>query len=154
MKFESEKSALVALVVFSIAAVITTLLLTDLLYHSGKGIVFPLVMLLPVGFLLWIWFSTSYEISGGFLHYQSGPFKGRIEISSIRVISKCSSFKVIGLKPALNTNGLLIAYNKYDELFISPENKKDFIAALHQYNPEIMLKFETNTESGNSPDAI
>lgn len=150
MKFKSEKSAIFALVIFSITAVIFTLLITEILYHSGKNLIMPLLMMLPVGLLLWIWFGTDYEIKDGWLHYRTGPFRGKIEISSIREIRKASVFGIIGIKPALSTNGILICYNKYDEVYISPENKRDFIAELHRYNAAIKLQFETIDENGNS----
>jgi hypothetical protein len=41
------------------------------------------------------------------------------------------------IKPALDKDGLIIYYKKFDDLFISPENKEDFIAALREINPDI-----------------
>jgi hypothetical protein len=149
MKFKSEKSALVALVIFSITAVIVTVLITEIIYHSGKDILMPLLLMIPVGFLLWLWFGTGYEIADGVFHYRSGPFSGNILIGSIREIRKSNSLSFAGIKPALSTSGLVIFYNKYDELFISPEDKKTFIEELQRYNPSIKLNFEPNAGNGS-----
>ena len=150
MKFESEKSALVALVTFSISAVIITLLIVEIVYNAGKNIFFPLLCMFPVGFLLWLWFGTEYEISGSTFRYQSGPIRGSIEVASIREIRKKSG-GFVGMKPALSTQGLIICYNKYDEIFISPENKKAFIAGLLEVNPAIKLNFESTSDNGIEP---
>ena len=43
-------------------------------------------------------------------------------------------------KPALSHIGLIITYNKYDDIYISPEKQEEFIATLHRLNPNITFK--------------
>ena len=139
MKFEPEKSAVSALVIFSMVSVLLTLQLRTLIYEPEAGYFLPLLPSLPVGLMLWIWFGTGYEIKNGNLYYRSGPFTGNIDISGIKEIRKGQSWRLIGIKPALSTDGIIIRYNKFDEIFLAPDNKKEFIEELLRNNPDIML---------------
>jgi hypothetical protein len=148
MKFQSEKSSLMALLIFAPFSFVLTMLIRTLIYDPGAGaaLMIPSLLLLPMGFVLWLWFQTGYAIEDGKLNYVSGPFRGSIAITSIREVRVASSWKVLGKKPALSTNGLLISYNSYDDIFISPEDKKSFIAELQRYNPAIYLNLDQKPE--------
>ena len=139
MKFAPEKSPIYALVIFSILSVILTIQLRTLIYEPETGIILPLLLTLPVGLMLWIWFGTYYEISNGRLFYYSGPFKGSLDVASIREIRKAGGFSFVGMKPALSFNGIVISYNKYDEIYMAPNTKKRFIEELLRWNPGIIL---------------
>lgn len=139
-KFAPEKSPVYALIIFSIVSVVLTLQLRTLIYEPETGIVLPVLLTLPVGFLLWMWFGTYYEVSDKKLIYHQGPFKGSIETSSIREIRKANGFRFIGMRPALSPNGIVICYNKFDEIYLAPDNKRRFIDELLRYNPGIILK--------------
>ena len=43
-------------------------------------------------------------------------------------------------KPALSHIGLIITYNKYDDIYISPEKSEQFITQLLETNPNITIK--------------
>jgi len=91
--------------------------------------------------LLWILFDTKYIIRNHYFNYYSGPYRGNINIKSIRKIETDNSFiKSTLLKPALGTNGLVIYYNKFDDIFISPADKNGFIKQILIINPDIELK--------------
>jgi hypothetical protein len=145
MKFEPEKSPLYALLIFSVISVGLTVQLRTLLYEPDASIALPLFLSLPVGLLLWIWFGTDYTISEGKLKYRCGPFRGNLEISSIQEIRKAGSFLFVGMKPALSPNGIIIRYNKFDEIFIAPDEKKRFIEELLRYKPDIILNLPPKT---------
>lgn len=151
MKFQSEKSSLTALLIFAPFSFVLTMLIRTLIYDPGPALLIPSLLLLPLGFLLWLWFQTSYTIEDGKLNYVSGPFRGSIAITSIREVRVASSWKFVGMKPALSTNGLIVSYNSYDELFISPEDKKAFIAELQRYNPAIYLNLDQKPEKSEIP---
>jgi hypothetical protein len=151
MKFQSEKSSLTALLIFAPFSFVLTMFIRTLIYEPGPALIIPGLVLLPLGFFLWIWFRTEYFIEDGRLLYVSGPFRGKIDIISIREIRVASSWKFIGMKPALSTNGLIVSYNSYDELFISPEDKKAFIAELQRYNPAIYLNLDQKPEKSEIP---
>lgn len=97
------------------------------------------LLLVPVAFLLWLWMDTWYRIGDGSLVYRSGPFRGRIAIASIREITKNKTL-CVGFKPALGQKGLIIRYNGWDEIYISPRDKETFLAELLRKNGAIVLK--------------
>lgn len=91
--------------------------------------------------LLWILLDSRYRISDGKLYYYSGPFRGSILIDSIRKVKIDDSvFKTNTLKPGLDSKGLVIYYNKFDDIFISPVNREEFIRQLLIINPAIVTE--------------
>ena len=60
----------------------------------------------------------------------------RIEISKIRKIEKTNS---ILSSPALSLDRIAVHYNKFDEVYLSPKDKKEFISQLLKINPEIKI---------------
>ena len=106
----------------------------------------PLVVLFTMHFLiilffLWLFTSTYYRIENSDLYWKSGPFKGKIDISKINKIEYHKGIVVPTIwKPALSHIGLIITYNKYDDIYISPEKQQEFIATLQRLNPNITFK--------------
>ena len=45
----------------------------------------------------------------------------------------------VGFKPALATKGLIIKYNKYDDIYISPNSNDTFIEAVLKINSNIKI---------------
>ncbi|WP_329805546.1 PH domain-containing protein [Flavobacterium facile] len=60
----------------------------------------------------------------------------RIDISKITKIEKSNS---VLSSPALSLDRLRIRYNKYDEILISPKEKKEFTDELLKINPAIEI---------------
>lgn len=58
----------------------------------------------------------------------------RIEISKIRKIEKTNS---VLSSPALSLDRIAIKFNKYDEVYISPKERQNFLNDLLQINPNI-----------------
>lgn len=88
--------------------------------------------------LFWIYFDTSYKIENNELIYRSGFIRGKIEIPIIKEILKGKTWWS-GLKPALARNGLIIKFNKYDEIYIAPENNDELISDLIKLNSQIKI---------------
>ncbi|MDT0677022.1 PH domain-containing protein, partial [Autumnicola musiva] len=88
--------------------------------------------------LLWAQFSTKYVLNQNHLIYQSGPIRGKIEIERIRKIIKGKSLWT-GFKPAIARKGLIIKFDKYDEIYISPESNEMFVKKILELNPKIEL---------------
>ena len=61
----------------------------------------------------------------------------RIEISKIRKIEKTNS---VLSSPALSLDRIAIKFNKFDEVYISPKEKQNFLNDLLQINPNIEVK--------------
>ena len=80
--------------------------------------------------------STSFLIKENVLVCRMLFFKKTIDISSIRSIENSNGLYV-GWKMNTAWHCIVIKYNKYDELLISPMNEKQFINSLIQINPEI-----------------
>lgn len=90
--------------------------------------------------LIWILLDTGYRINQNTLRYYSGPIRGKIEISKIQKIEHVKSYFVTAvLKPALGSHGLMVTYNKFDDIYISPKNKDAFLSELLKINPEIKV---------------
>ncbi len=97
-----------------------------------------LPLLSPLILIFWIYFDTFYKIENNKLIYRSGFLRGKIEIQSIKQIIKGKTMW-IGTKPALARRGLIIKFNKYDEIYIAPENNNEMIADLLKVNSEIKI---------------
>jgi len=97
-----------------------------------------LILFLPIILLLWIYFDTYYAIDGKRLKYHSAFIRGEIEISNIREIVKGQTTWV-GIKPALARKGLIIKFNKFDEIYISPISNDMMISDLIEINPNIKI---------------
>ena len=90
--------------------------------------------------LIWILLDTKYRIKEEILYFYSGPFRGKITINSIRKIEHHSGLIVpVTYKPALNTKGLIVYYNSYDDIYISPNQEAIFLEELLRINPNIVV---------------
>jgi hypothetical protein len=91
--------------------------------------------------LLWIYTTTFYSIKNEIISWKSGPFNGKIAIKNINRIEHHKGIIVPTIcKPALSHIGLIITYNKYNDIYISPENSDEFILHLLKTNPNITIK--------------
>ena len=130
-------------------------------YNSAKGKVIPIVMLILLiglipmivdgawpgviiflimeGFFIWVWFDTFYIIKDGLLFYKSAFMKGSLSISLIHEVAKHNGVYAGLVKPGLSMKGLVIKYNRYDDMYISPERADEFIAELQKINPDIKV---------------
>lgn len=100
-----------------------------------------IIIFICAGLIIWILLNTKYEIKQSFLFYTSGPIRGKIDIYKINTIEHQKKWFVQStLKPALGSKGLIIKYNKYDDIYISPKEKQKLIDALLEINPHIEIK--------------
>lgn len=97
-------------------------------------LIISLTTILVVSFL----FNTKYTLSDTHLQYVSGPFKGEIPIESIQKV-KTNTTQYVGFKPALAPDGLIIYYNSFDEIYISPDSSESFVKQLLKLNPSIQI---------------
>lgn len=97
-------------------------------------------MIAIVLFIVFISKSTNYIISENQLIVKSMFIVNvRIDILEIRKIEKTTS---ILSSPALSLDRIAIIYNKFDEVYISPKEKQDFLTDLLQINPNIEVKLQ------------
>ena len=140
-KYPSEKGSIfiIAFVLVCLVSVFTLFQtpFTDLkiAFNVAQLIVLPVILL-----LLWMLFGTYYVIDGDQLNYHCAFIKGSIPITEIHqiIIQKSFSF-YSGLKPALGNFGIVVKYNRWDDIYLSPRNKEAFIAELKKINPDIAV---------------
>lgn len=88
-----------------------------------------------------LFYTTYYEIQKDILIISMFFYKTKIKISDIRFIKYSNSImKSNFYKPGFHHKGIEIMYNKYDDIFISPQNKEQFITQLQEINPNIEIK--------------
>ncbi len=138
--FKSKRDFLFAFIVYTCVVFFTLMIVYDF-YKNGVYVLFPHVITLAVSvLLLWIFYFTDYKLTDALLIYKCGPLRGKIKINSIKEIVVGKTLWV-GLKPATARNGLIVKFNKYDEIYISPETNEMFISEILKRNPEIKIVY-------------
>ena len=121
-------------------------LISLIAFLSGDSIE---MVLAPIGILISFlsvlitvtFFTTYYEIQENVLLVAMFFYKTKIKISEIRSIKYSNSImKTNFYKPGFHHKGIEIVYHKYDDIFISPEKRDQFIAKLLEINPNITIK--------------
>ena len=102
---------------------------------------FWLTFLLVVisGFMLWIYRQTSYEITSESMKYQFGPLVGKIKIDRIHTLEVNKTLWAGTNKPATALKGIIVKYNTFDEIYISPSSNETFVEELLKVNPKIQV---------------
>ena len=111
--------------------------------EESQLIIFPPLGILTLLFLIItvLYFTTYYEIQKEVLIISMFFYKTKIKISEIRTLKYSNSIIKTNLyKPGFHEKGIEIMYHKYDDIFISPEKRDQFIAQLLQINPNIEIK--------------
>ena len=108
---------------------------------SSTLIIFILLAAITL-FIGHLYFHTYYLLDDEYVYWHSGFFKGKLPIKEIKSIRKAASpLEVHALiKPCLTMKPLLMKYNTYDELPVSPLEEEKFIETLKTINPNIVVK--------------
>lgn len=140
MKLKSKKDILFQFLTFGLTYIFITIILYQIFMEkwTNEFLLTYFIMILTIGFLLWIYFGTEYELTKTELKYKSGPIKGKIKIEEITEITKDKTLWS-GLKPATARNGLIIKYRKFEEIYISPETNIVFINKILEINKNIKI---------------
>lgn len=136
MKFKSKKGLITGLIFWSVSLFMVAISVKVLVYNPSKWI--ALMSILPAFFMMLTWFDTHYIIEDKLLRYKSGLVNGSIKIETINTITNKKTMYV-GLKPALSSKGCIINYNKWDDIYLSPENQELFNLELLKINPDIKI---------------
>ncbi len=138
--FQSSKNYIMISILWLIVGFLLVIpFVPDETEDSEKTIVFGIVILYGItAMLIWILLDTKYRIEENKLFYCSGPIRGSIIIEQIRKVERWNKCYVTSfIKPALGKDGLIIYYEKFEDTYISPKNKEEFITALLEINPNI-----------------
>jgi hypothetical protein len=110
-----------------------------------EGFTLPIILLgifhlVFIIFFITILFTTNYTIQNEELLCKSSVFRSKIQIKNIRKIEFHKGIIVpVTWKLGLSHEGIIITYNKYDDIYISPENLELFIKDLQDVNPKIEI---------------
>lgn len=91
--------------------------------------------IIAIGFPLWMLFSTYYLIRGSELVIRSGPFRWKVDISTIQSIKPTRSLLS---SPALSLDRLEIKHGPGKVVLVSPAHREKFIEAISSANPRAM----------------
>ncbi len=141
MKFKSKKDLLFSSIVFGV--IIFLIVVLAIGWYEGEiqsdeyGVL-P-VILITVGFLLWIYFGTHYELSPkNGLIYRCGPINGKIDVKRITEIVKGKTLW-IGFRPATGRKGLIVKFDRFNEIYITPDSNEVFIKEILKLNDKIKI---------------
>lgn len=138
-RFLSSKSTFTYIFLWAIVLFMIVVLYLGI-KENGVSLIPIIIVSLVISFLLWVLLDTRYVIKNHFLLYRSGPIRGRIDIQKIQKIKRHSGLYVpVTLKPALDTKGFIITYNKFDDMFISPIKSDIFLEEIMKINPKIEI---------------
>lgn len=136
-RFLSTKNTFTVLFLWAIVLFMIVVLFLGI-FENNLPLLPILLLSLVIGFIVWVLLDTRYVIKNHFLLYRSGPFRGRIDIEKIQKIKRHSGLYVpVTMKPALDTKGFIITYNKFDDVFISPIKSDVFLDEIRKINPKI-----------------
>jgi len=144
MKFEARRSRLFALtfgltIILCFGSSISVFLIDSSMITI---IVLSIVILPSISLLAWIWIDTFYQVNDEYFYYRSGPIKGKIRIQDITKL-KVNETSWYGVKPALATKGIIISFNRYDEVYVAPKDNDKLV--------EQLLSRNSNIEVTNKP---
>jgi hypothetical protein len=100
---------------------------------------YVIIMVSVLVFMLHLTLTTHYTFEEDKLVCKSGFFRKSINYDAIRKIESGTQFYA-GWKMSLALKGIIIHYNRYDDILISPENEAQFIQELIKRNSNIEIK--------------
>lgn len=128
---------LLAVLILFISGVLA---LISLLPDESAPALIYVIMGIVLTLLLWMALGTHYVVTDRELLYRSGPFRGKIAISKIRKLEYDDRFfKQSLLRLGMDTKGLTVHYDKFEDIYISPRHRDAFVAELCRLNPEIIV---------------
>jgi hypothetical protein len=100
----------------------------SIIYDNDYSViwVFSIVLILLASFFISIYKTTYFRLEEDYLFCKSLVFTKEISYSSIRKIERQKGIYA-GIKFSTAWKGIIVHYNKYDELLISPENEELFL---------------------------
>jgi len=96
-------------------------------------------LIFPAGLVVWTFVGTRYVIEGNTFKYRCGLLSGEFQIDSIREIIKGETVWIGANKAATATRGLLIKYNKFDDVYVSPQDNDEMVEVLLSKNTAIKV---------------
>jgi hypothetical protein len=133
MRFKSKVDWFYKSIIGFITIVFSFAIYSSILTENTKDVlIMSLIFLLILGFLVYIPYSTYFVVTETHLVCSSFYFwKVVVSYDKIRKVEKQKGL-FVGWKMATSITGLILTYNKYDELFISPEKEALFMELINE----------------------
>ena len=96
---------------------------------SVADLLATVIVVIVLGFCLWLYLTTRYTISSDTLGVKCGPFSWVVPLREIYTIEPTRN---PASSPALSLDRLLIHYGDGSEIMVSPADKGGFIAAIRK----------------------
>lgn len=136
IKFEANKRGFVIYIIIAALLPLIILFIDKEVILDNYFLLLPAV--LPLLLFIWIYLDTRYWIENNQLYYKSAFLRGKIDIHKIEEIIIGKTLWV-GTKPALATKGLVIKFNKYNQIYIAPINNNTLVNKLISINQNIRI---------------
>jgi hypothetical protein len=133
MLFRAKKDYTFLIVFLFVLLLYSGISLFTIIYEDDCSVIWVFLNVLTFLALLFIsiYKTTYFRLDQHNLFCKSLIFKKEIPYSSIRKVEKQQGIYA-GVKFSTAWKGIIVHYNKYDELLISPENEEIFIAKIHE----------------------
>ena len=133
MLFRAKKDYTFLIVFLFVLLLYSGISLFTIIYEDDYSVIWVFLIVLTFLALLFIsiYKTTYFRLDQHNLFCKSLVFKKEIPYSSIRKVEKQQGIYA-GIKFSTAWKGLVVHYNKYDEILISPENEEIFIAKIHE----------------------
>ncbi len=140
MTFHSRRDPLFLSIIYIVIIILLGIFVMDAYKNGIAGIsIWAHVLdLAIIGLLIWMFHGTKYIITNTHIKYYCGPLRGRVRISNIKAIIKNKTLWA-GYRPATARKGLVIKFNKFDEIYFSPQRADEFITELLKVNKNIKI---------------
>ena len=133
MLFRAKKDYTFLIVFLFVLLLYSGISLFTIIYEDDCSVIWVFLIVLTFLALLFIsiYKTTYFRLDQHNLFCKSLIFKKEIPYSSIKKVEKQQGIYA-GVKFSTAWKGIIVHYNKYDELLISPENEEIFIAKIHE----------------------
>ena len=133
MLFRAKKDYTFLIVFLFVLLLYSGISLFTIIYEDDYSVIWVFLIVLTFLALLFIsiYKTTYFRLDQHNLFCKSLIFKKEIPYSSIKKVEKQQGIYA-GIKFSTAWKGIIVHYNKYDELLISPENEEIFIVKIQE----------------------
>lgn len=133
MLYRAKKDYTFLIVFLFVLLLYSGISLFTIIYEDDYSVIWVFLIVLTFLALLFIsiYKTTYFRLDQHNLFCKSLIFKKEIPYSSIRKVEKQQGIYA-GVKFSTAWKGIIVHYNKYDELLISPENEEIFIVKIQE----------------------
>lgn len=104
----------------------------------GFNLWLTILLLSIIGIIIWTIKDTFYILTEKELKFKSGFLSGSMKTESIKEL-EVNKTMWVGIKPATAKRGVIVKYNQFDQIYISPRDNEEFVKELLKIKPEIKI---------------